>query len=466
MTVSLASTLSTALSALQASTLGLATANHNISNVNTPGYSRQQINLTENPATTTVNGSVGNGVKVESITAFRDRFIEARLNQETSSQGRYSSLSSGLQQLEGIFNETTGDGLSASMDQFFNAFSALANNPEAASARSVVVDDGKALAQEFNARAGRLQTLQQQTDQSVADTVTSINNLASQIAVLNRKIAGAEVGSDTANDLRDQRGAAITQLSQLVDVSSIEDSTGAVQVTIGGGHTLVAGSKADQLVTGQDANGLTTLNLGGSDITGQITNGQLAGLLTTRDGAIPQAMSSLNDLAALITSKVNAQHEQGTGLDGSTGIDFFTPSPATNGVNGAAWAMAVNPTVINDLNKLAASGSGILTDNTNALALGALATQTFSTSSSTGTFNQLYGTLVSQAGSQSQAAQNNSSIQDAVVQQVQNQRDAVSGVSLDEEAVSIMNYQRLYQSASKVISVIDSLTSDLMNMVQ
>ena len=148
--VSLTSTLQSALSALQASSVGMATTQHNISNVNTPGFSRQQVNLSPLPALQTANGFIGSGVKVESITGVRDRFIEARLSQETSSQGRYSTLGDGLQRLESLFNETSGNGLSSSLDTFFNDFSNLANNPESKAARSVLVQDGKAVAQNFN----------------------------------------------------------------------------------------------------------------------------------------------------------------------------------------------------------------------------------------------------------------------------------------------------------------------------
>jgi flagellar hook-associated protein 1 FlgK len=460
------STLQTSLTALQASTVGMATTNHNISNVNTPGYSRQTVNLSTYPALLTGSGFVGSGVKVDSITAFRDRFVEARLNQETSSQGKYSTLSNGLQQLEGLFNETSGNGISASMDSFFNSFSDLANHPDSLAARSVVVQNGKALAQNFNTTADRLQALQQHTDQSVADTVTQINALASQIANLNGKIGGSQLGTDVPNDLIDQRTEAIKQLSQLANVNTVQDTNGAVQVTIGSGRLLVGGQDAQQLTLGKDSNGLTTISLGGTSISGEINNGQLSGLLTARDNAIPQALNALNDVAALITSKVNQQHESGTGLNGTTGIDFFTPSPSSSTNAGAARAFAVNPDVAANLDKIAASQTGAAGDNGNALALAALQTQSFTATSGSGTFNQLYGSLVAQVGSQSKDAQDSSSLQDSVVLQVQNQRDAVSGVSLDEEAVNLMKYQRAFESASRVVRVVDELTQDVLNMVQ
>jgi len=200
----LTSALQTSLTALQASTVGMATTNHNISNVNTPGYSRQTVNLSTYPPLLTGSGFVGSGVKVDSITAFRDRFIQSRLNQETSSQGKYSTLSDGLQRVEGLFNEAGGDGLSASIDTFFNSFSDLSNHPDSLASRTVVAQNGQALANNFNTKANRLQSLQKQTDQAVGNTISQINSLASQIANLNGKIGNTSTG-DVPNDLIDQR---------------------------------------------------------------------------------------------------------------------------------------------------------------------------------------------------------------------------------------------------------------------
>src|SRR5882724_829325 len=461
----LTSALQTSLTALQASTVGMATTNHNISNVNTPGYSRQTVNLSTYPPLLTGSGFVGSGVKVDSITAFRDRFIQSRLNQETSSQGKYSTLSDGLQRVEGLFNEAGGDGLSASIDTFFNSFSDLSNHPDSLASRTVVAQNGQALANNFNTKANRLQSLQQQTDQAVGDTISQINSLASQIANLNGKIGNTSTG-DVPNDLIDQRTEAVRQLSQLANVNTVEDANGAVQVTIGNGHLLVGGQKSVPLTAAKDSNGLNTVVLAGTDITSEINNGSLSGLLTTRDSAIPQALNALNDLAALITNKVNQQHEAGTGLNGTTGVDFFTPTPSSSTNDGAARAFSVNPDVASDLNKIAASHTGATGDNGNALALAGLQTQSFTAASGTGTFNQLYGSLVAQVGSQSQDAQNSSSLQDSVLLQVQNQRDSVSGVSLDEEAVNLMKYQRAFESASRVVRVIDELTQNVLNMVQ
>ncbi len=461
----LSSALQTSVTALQASTVGMATTNHNISNVNTPGYSRQTVNLTTYPPLRTGSGFIGSGVKVDSITSFRDRFIESRLNQETSSQGKFSTLSDGLQRLEGLFNEAGGDGLSAAMDKFFNSFSDLANHPSSMASRAVVVQNGKALANLFNSKADRLQSLQQQTDQAVGDTISQINALASQIATLNGKIGSNQTG-DVPNDLIDQRTEAVKQLSQLANINTVQDATGAVQVTIGSGHLLVGGQKAETLSAVKDSNGLNTVVLAGTEITGEINNGQLSGLLTTRDSAIPQALNALNDLAAVITNQVNQQHAAGTGLNGSTGINFFNPTPSSSTSTGAARAFSVNSDVATNLDKIAASQTGEAGDNGNALALAGLQTQSFTAGSGSGTFNQLYGSLVAQVGAQSQDAQDSASLQDSVVLQVQNQRDAVSGVSLDEEAVNLMKYQRAFESASRVVRVIDELTQDVLNMVQ
>lgn len=465
--VGLDAALYSSLGALQASTLGLATVNHNIANVNTPGFSRQIVNLSASLPVPTGVGTIGTGVQIDSITSFRDRFLESRLVQENSSSGKFSTLSDGLQQLETIFNETTSGALGQAINKFFNVFSDVANDPSLPSARSVLVQQGKVLANNFNSVSGRLASLQVQTDRSVATTVQQVNDLATQIADLNLRITTSESSGEAANDLRDARTKALQDLGRLVSVNSYEELGGSVAVNIGAGRSLVSGKTAKVVSTQAGSNGLTQVIFNGADITAEITNGTLAGTLQTRDSAIPDAQAALDDLAAKIVSQVNTVHRAGTGLDGSTGNDFFVPLVPAGGSNaGAARAFAVSNTIANNPDKVAASLSGAVGANANAIALANLQNQSFTVTGGTGTFAELYGRIVAQVGALSQSAQVDGKVQDAVLAQAQKLRDSVSGVSLDEEAVNLIKFQRSYQSSARVIRIVSDLLEEAINLVR
>lgn len=459
--------LFSSLGSLQVNSVGLATTNHNIANVNTPGFSRQQVNISPGVAIPLGNGMIGTGVKIDSITASRDRFLEGRLNQENSSSGRSESLTDGLQQLEVIFNETTAGGIGASINSFFNAFSEVANDPSLPAARTVLVQRGQVLANNFLSVSNRLAALNAQSDRSVGSLVTQINTIAAHIADLNDRIVTTESTGNAANDLRDARGQALFDLSRLANIGYFEEANGAMTVQIGAGHSLVAGNSIRTLSALPGPTGLTKVVFNGTDITSEFTNGELAGALTIRDTTIPDAQSALDDLAAKIIEQVNAQHQVGTGLDGSTGNDFFVPFTPSGGSNaGAARAFAVSSTVAGNTDKIAASLSGAAGDNANAITLEALQSQSLSISGRSGTFAEHYGTLVARIGSLSQTAQQDSKVQAAVFTQAKQLRDSVSGVSLDEEAVNILKFQRAYQSSARVIQVVSDLLEEVVNLIR
>lgn len=450
--------LSIATSALNAYNAGLDTVGQNIANINTPGYSRRTVSFAERPPADTL--SAGRGVDIVAIQAYRDTLLEARTGHEQAGLSHDSALVDGLSQVEAAIG-LPGSSLDADLDAFFTSFSQLATDVTSTSARDSVVRQGQQLAQGFNSLSDRLSELQRSTDTSIRDTVTQINGLASQIATLNGQIAnGGGAGIET---LKDQRSTLLQQIQGLADVSVLSRADGAVDVSMSQGQALVVGATAYSIdVQSNPPSGFASLHLGDFDITSQITNGQLGGLIGLRDTVLPSYQTSLDQLAYDVATQVNTVHESGFDANGDAAGAFFAPLA---GVAGAAKAMAVDAGVAADSQLVAGSGTGAPGDNQTARALANLRDSRVM-SGGTATAAEAWSNLVYQAGSDLSSAQATSTTREAVVRQLQQMRDQASGVSLDEEASTMLKFQRAYEASARFFTTVNSTLDTLMGMVQ
>jgi flagellar hook-associated protein 1 FlgK len=451
--------LNISLQSMLAEQSAIETTSNNIANVNTPGYARQRVDLAETPPVQLGHLTFGTGVQVENVTSLRDSILDLRVNQETQQQSKLDSFLGSAQQIQALFNETTGSGLQSSLTAFFNSLSQLSANPSDLNARQGVLTAAQNLATAFTQSSANVSTLQRNVDLSVSQSVTQVNTLASQIAVVNAQVSGAELSGQNAGPFIDQRQQLINKLSNLVDVSEVDAGNGSLTLTTSGGAPLVVGGQSFQLSTQPDAaTGLQHVFSQGSDITAKITGGQLAGQLQIRDQEIPSVQSSLDTLAANLATSVNTQHQAGFDLNGAAGGNLFAPPPA--GVTGAAASLSV---VITDPAKIAASANGAVGDNTNANALLALQNQP---SVSGQTPLNYYSGLVFKLGNDVSSAQTQQQSGALVLQQIQNLQGGVSGVDINEEAANLIRFQNAYQASAQVSSVINSLLQTTINMVQ
>ena len=327
--------MSIALSGLQADQAAVQVTSNNIANASTPGYDRQIPIITESEPIT-ANGIVfGNGVNVQSIQSVRDNVLNLQLNSQTQQQSSLSTYVNGMQQVEAVFNETSGTGLSSAITGFFNSIQALSANPSDSTLRQAVVDAGGTLAQGFNSASTQLQQVQSGVNQDVTQTVSQVNSIASQIAALNQQIASLQGVGQGTGDLVGQRDEALSQLSGLVGTSTVSADNGSVTVTVAGGSPLVVGNQAFQLTSQTDpSTGTAQVYSQGTDITAQITGGTLGGDIQVRDQGIPAIQESLDNLAASITSNMNTANAQGYDVNGAQGGNFFTPfTSSTPGSN-------------------------------------------------------------------------------------------------------------------------------------
>jgi flagellar hook-associated protein 1 FlgK len=454
----LSSALNIATQAMQADEAALDTTSNNIANANTPGYSRQTVNFVEAPPVEYGGQLFGTGVQIGQITSQRNSVLQIRLDQETQQQGQYNSYLASMQQVQTLFNETSGTGLESSITAFFNSLQQLSTDPSNTNLRQSVLSAAQDMAQNFNGISSNLTTLQQSADLSVTQSVGQINSLTGQIAQLNSEISAAETTQQNAGSLVDQRDQLVNQLSGIVGVSEIDAGNGNLTITTASGAPLVVGNQSFQLTTQADpTTGFQHVYSLGTDITSGITGGSLGGDIQVRDSTIPSIMSSLDSLASSIETSFNSVNEAGTDLNGNPGGNFFVPPPA--GGSGAAAMMAV---AITDPSQIAASLDGTVGDNSNINAMIALQNQGIVNGQ---TPLNAYSNIVFQVGNDVASAQSELQGANATAQQLQNQIGSISGVSINEESANLVQYQQAYQAAAEVASIISGLTSTAINMV-
>lgn len=345
--VGLNSLFDIARTALATSQQALTITGHNVSNVNTPGYSRQEAVITERPPLNGQPGMMGTGVQATSVRRYVDVFVNKQLTSSNQSLGRLSLSRDELFRLQGIFGDSNGQGVGASLSDFFAALQDVSTSPGELPARSVLLAKASQLSSTLNQAASDLVTAKQSLNFQVTQTITEINSLSKQLAELNGKIVTAEVTGQNANDLRDQRDLALNELATRIDVTSIENSTGGLTIFAARGQVLVEGDTHRDLaaVPTADNSGLFEVgySTGGTrtvSLDSQISNGRLRSLLDLRDTTVKNLQDNFDRIAATLSNAVNIIHRQGYGLDGSTGRDFFSPLSVTTTAdannNGAA----------------------------------------------------------------------------------------------------------------------------------
>lgn len=450
--------LQIALGALLADQGGIDVAANNVANVNTPGYSREEAVFTESPPEQLGNIQYGTGVELQTVQSDSSSIINLRLNQELQQQGSIDTQVQGLNQLQSLFNDAAGSGLGSDISAFFNSFQQLASDPSNAGFRDAVLEAAQNMSAAFRQTAGALITQQQDLDQSVPQQVSQINSLTSQIAQLNVEVAASQTGTSSSDTLADQRNELVTQLSQLIDVNTVNAGNGTITLTTGNGTALVVGGSNFELSTQADpTTGVQDVFAQGQNITSTISAGSLGGTLALRDQTIPQFITTLNTLASGIATAVNTTSAAGFDLNGNAGVDFFAPTPA----GGSA---ALNLTVaLTDPSQIAASSDGTAGSNGNANALAALGNQNIVAGETPINF---YSGIVSTAGNQAGAALSQQQATGLLVQQLQDQQGSVSGVSLSEEAANIAKFQTAFDAAAQMVQVVNNLTTTEITMVQ
>ena len=527
--------------ALYANMRALNIVSHNIANINTPGFSRQEALLTTATPVLGKGGMMGRGVVFLGIRRSYESFIQSQLLSQHQNYGRSYSLKETYSRIEQIFNEAKDYGLSKSLNDYFNAWHEVATNPESSPQRVVLLQRAHALVNSTKKIEQDLLDNVRYINEELDNLASRINKIASDIATLNDKILQIEAGgTGTANDFRDKRQLLMNELGELVDFISYEDDFGSITIMVGM-RNLVYQTRANELSTRLNQNGDKDLYLDGLNITGYIEKGRVSGLLEARQDIRNDIQTKFRRLIASLIKEINIQHRQGFGLDASTGNDFFGPLSlsyrdfsagaditsavitddtaltldeyditfdaannyfVTNRSTGTVAATgsyssgtpitfegisititgAITPAdrffvspltnairnfqvVLTDPKRIAASSTNteLPANNVNAQAIVALSQNTIGNLGNL-TFANYYRGIVSEVASFASASRDSYSFEENLLMEISNRRESISGVSLDEEAVNMIKFQRAYEASARMIKVTDELLQTILNL--
>jgi len=453
--------LGTAGSALDAFQQALTVTQNNIGNSSTPGYASQSVNLEAQPLD--VASGLAGGVAAGSLINSRDQYAEEQVERQTQTLGEYTAQAQTTGTIQSLFDASGTSGISADLSSLLQSFSAWSATPSDPTAQQSVIDSASTVASDIQGLASSLSQNAQQLDTSIASTTSQINSIAAQVQAYNAQRLN-ETTPDPGEDAT--LYSALDNLSQLTSFSTVTQADGTVTVLLGGGSPLVIGSQQYALSATTSASGAEILDSQGNDITSQITSGQLGGMLNTRNRVLGSMMGSsaqtgtLNQFAAALADTVNQILKSGTvasGAGAAAGTALFTyNSPAD-----AASTLAVNPAITaGQLAPVDASGDA----NGNANQLAALESTPL-TNLGGMSLTQYFGQIASDIGAENQTATDNQTSQQQVVAQATSLVNQVSGVSLDDEAVNVLQFQRAYQAAAQLVAAVNNCLESIINLI-
>lgn len=341
------------VSALLAFQRSLATTGHNISNVNTDGYSRQTVDLQTSNAQFASNGYIGTGVQIASVTRVYNEFLSNQVLTDNTANNRLTSYSQFTNQVNNLLADPN-TGLSTGLQNFFGAIQDVANDPTSIPARQTMLSQAQSLVDRFHSLDGSLSSLSQGITTQLNSEVTTINSLAQSIAKVNNDIviATGTAGGQPPNDLLDQRDNLIQQLSQHIGVTVTSQDNGAKNIFIGNGLNLVVGNQATTLsVTGNQydptqAEISLSTGAGSATVTNSLSGGTVGGLLDFRDQVLNPTRNALGRIAISMAQSINDQHHAGVTLNGQLGLDLFTsPTPQVQAASGNTGGASVSAQV-------------------------------------------------------------------------------------------------------------------------
>jgi flagellar hook-associated protein 1 len=459
--------LSQGTQSLAAHRAATATASHNLQNANTPGFARQRAELTTVvPPDDTGHGNIGRGVSLLQVTQARDKFVEHQMPVAHADQAESLAESETLQALTAL-DPDSENGLAASLGHFYATMRGLSQNPGDRGLRQALLGSAQALASAFNRTDTAIETARDGVDSKVEALVLEVNRATAAIADLNRAVRRGYASGSIPNDMLDARQREIDKVAALTGARPVETGNYAISMVLPGGNSLVHEFNAGVLkatpMPGNNGHYGLTLTPAGSSIPLTLVNqnlgGQMGGLLSARDSGLGTARTGLDQLAFDFITAINTVHSAGYGLDGVTGRDLFT-TPAS--ADGAASSMVVDPTVVADIEAIAAaSAAGVPGDSTNLLALIATENQGLTGGTNAGeTLGKItatYGASAARASARNEQDRN-------LLQSLENLRESTSGVSIDEELVSLTKSQRAFEAVMKVITTSDKMLEVLMNL--
>lgn len=450
----------------------LQTSGHNIANKSTEGFSRQRVEIQTNVPIGTGKTRYGMGSKTAAVTRVNNSFLERQIGNERSLSGFYDGKAEAMARVEQVYNEQQNKGLNQFVADFFSSVQEMANNPESLATRTQVRETADFLTKDFKRVHSQLTDITRDLDQQIVSQLDEVNSMAKEVANLNEKIQQVELSGGHANDERDRRELLVKQIGDRINIRWAEGKDSTVTITAGNSAVLVAGYDAKRL----EAKGTPETDTKGEGnvdifyinneratpvaVTNQFVGGKVGGLLDVRDKVVTELLTDLDKMAYSFAANLNEVHRQGFDVYNRTNLDFFE---LPQNIRHASANMKVSNSILEDVGRIATGGQ-MSAPGDNRVALKMARLQQDKVMGGESTLDEFYNSVVGKVGIQAKRAETSSDSQRDIVKQLGNIRESISGVSLDEEATKLIEYQKSFDASARLIRTADEMFDTVLNL--
>ena len=452
---------------------GVDTAGHNIANAQVEGYSRQRVNVNARQPIMRGGSLIGNGAYVESIKRSHDQWTENQINRANQQGGFSAARHSALKGLENVFSPELSAGIADELTAFFNSLQELSNIPDDLTARTNVRESAKSLSESFRRVDEDLRKNQHDLNERIAQECTDLSSKLETIGRLNVKIREAEtLPGAFANDMRDERDRLLRDVTQKIDISYYEDQHNMVCIKGPRNTTLVDGGNACRVegvvdVTRDGLSKIQVVDWEGSsrrDITDATGAGGISALLSVRDKIIPGLIDRNNNMASTVVENINASHRTGYGIKDAqetTGINFFKP------IENKAFAardISISDSIVSSTDSIAAASSKMAPGDNVIVNEMIRLKDTKLMENQNATLHGYYANFIGVLATEVVRSEHIKNADEVVMSDLKNQRESVSGVSMDEEAMNLMRWQANFTASSKLITTVDEMLETVLSL--
>ncbi|MBN8539457.1 MAG: flagellar hook-associated protein FlgK [Deltaproteobacteria bacterium] len=450
----------------------LQTSGHNISNKSTEGFSRQRVEIQTNVPIGSGKTRYGMGSKTAAVTRVNNSFLERQIGNERSLSGFYDGKAEAMARVEQVYNEQQNKGLNQFVADFFSSVQEMANNPESLATRTQVRETADFLTKDFKRVHSQLTDITRDLDQQIGSQLEEVNSMAKEVANLNEKIQQVELSGGYANDERDRRELLVKQIGDRINIRWAEGKDSTVTITAGNSAVLVAGYDAKRL----EAKGTPETDTKGEgnvdifyinneratpvEVTSQFVGGKVGGLLDVRDKVVTELLTDLDKMAYSFAANLNEVHRQGFDVYNRTNLDFFE---LPQNLRHASANMKVSNSILEDVGRIATGGQ-MASPGDNRVALKMARLQQDKVMGGESTLDEFYNSVVGKVGIQAKRAETSSDSQRDIVKQLGKIRESISGVSLDEEATKLIEYQKSFDASARLIRTADEMFDTVLNL--
>lgn len=468
--------LSIAISGIFAQQRSLDITGHNISNVNTKGYSRQNvIHSTSSPlligyTSAGTRMSKGTGVDAVLVMQYRDEFLDIKIRKNNKELGYWEAVQTGVEDLEGIFNDFSDEGIQSAMNNFWNAWDQLSKPTGRLTARALVKESAIALVESLHNTDKLLKDYRADKDKEIIENVNRINEITNRIGELNELILKVEANGAYANDFRDERNLLIDELSQLVDVQVIGSKSVSILIE---GRAVVDRGIVEELkaVPDPSKNGMVKLVWEGDNQTVEISGGKIKALFDTRDELVDRFRSRLDEMVKGLAKEINSIHISGYGISDDIHRKFFINSgdPSSDYIDMSN--IAFNPE-LNDYDNIAAAlNPPPYNGEDNIIALKILeirdkkvfGEENYDVTQAKYDFDEYYRNIILELGKTGMEAAITAEAHSSMNKELENKKGTMMNVSMDEEMSNLIRFEHSYNASARMVNVMDEMIDIVVN---